>query len=411
MGELNVLSVAPYVPYEGILHAGGEYLLRHLHGLSRSARVTLLVPGSDEAVADARRAPDWLELVVAPIDEAARSRSRVLRDAAYRRLMAAPPMPTAESLRAVRAGGLVERAAAADVVELHWPEYARFARELRDAGVRTPVSVIEHDVDVRGAVRRLRTRVRGYRMVLGVLTSPLSRRWELEGLRSADLVCVFKAADEQLLRGLGVETPVRVLAPWVEAPPREGPDRQPATVLFTGAMWRPENDAGARWLVDEVWPRVQSAVPEATLVIAGAGPSHELRASAAARSVSVTGELPSLLPSYQSAGVFVAPLFSGGGLKFKVAQAMTCGLPVVGTSVALEGVADAAPAGTIWGVADTASSMADLLVRALQQPDAAAAVGAAGALWAEEHWSFRRSIDAVAADYRALAGRAPEPTG
>lgn len=406
MGDLHVLAVAPYVPYEGILHAGGEYLLRHLQALSQSARVTLLVPGSEDAVADAGRAPDWLDLVVHPIDVTGRGPVRVLGDAAYRRLMAAPPMPTAESLRAVRAGGLVDRARAADVVELHWPEYARFAPELRAAGVRTPICVVEHDVDVRGAVRRLRTRVKGYRMVLGVLTSPLSRRRELQGLRAADLICVFKAADEQLLRALGVTTPVHVLAPWLEAPTAAGPERQPGTVLFTGALWRPENDLGALWLVREVWPQVRAAVPSAELTIAGAGPSQALQAAAARTSgVALTGRVDSLLPCYQQASVFVAPLFSGGGLKFKVPQAMVCGLPVLGTTVALEGVAEQAPPGTLWGVADEPAAMAERLVAALRQPAQAAAVGAAGARWAAERWSFAGSLATVHAAYVELAQR------
>jgi glycosyltransferase involved in cell wall biosynthesis len=404
--DLHVVAVAPYVPYDGILHAGGEYLLRHLHALSRSARVTLLVPGSDDAVADAAKAPPWLELVVAPIDLAGRSTTRWLLDAAYRRLMAAPPMPTAESLRAVRAGGLVERARAADVVELHWPEYARFAAELRAAGVTTPVSVVEHDVDVRGAWRRLRTRVSGYRMLLGVATSPLSRARELAGLRAADLVCVFKSADEQLLRGLGIDTTVRVLAPWIEEAPHASSPRRPHSVLFTGAMWRPENDLGARWFVREVWPRVRAQVPDARLVVAGARPTAALQEAAdGVGGVELTGTVESLLPYYQQASVFVAPLFSGGGLKFKVAQAMLCGLPVVGTPLALEGVAEEAPEGTLWAVTQEPAQMAEQLIAALREPVRAAAVGAAAARWAAGRWSFARSIAAVVDDYRALAAR------
>ena len=406
---MHVLVVAPYVPYEGIPHAGGEYLLRHLAELTRAATVTLLVPGSDDAVADRHRAPDWLDLVVSPLRVEQRPLGRRLADAAYRRLMAAPPMPTAESLRAVRAGGLVQRAREADVVELHWPEYARFAAELRRAGVRTPICVVEHDVDVRGAVQRLGSRLSGYRKVVGILTSPIPRRHELSGLRAADLVLVFKQADIELLRSVGVRTPARVLAPWLEAPPEPAPVRQPRSVLFTGAMWRPENDQGARWLLAEVWPAVRRAVPDARLVIAGARPTDALRAQAAAvPGVEVTGAVPSLLPCYGEAEVFAAPLLSGGGLKFKVAQAMLCGLPVVGTGVALEGIE--APPGALWRRADEPESFAAGLVEALQQPAEAADVGAAAARWAADHWSFARSLDGVLAEYRRLVearGTAP----
>lgn len=400
---MRLLAVAPYVPYEGIPHAGGEYLLRHLRELSDRGPVTLLVPGSDDAVANQHLAPEWLELVVSPLRVEQRGTGRRLADAAYRRLRAAPPMPTAESLRAVRAGGLVERARTADLVELHWPEYARFAVELRRAGVTTPVSVVEHDVTVRGSARRYATLLAGYRRVLAIATAPLSSRAELAGLRAADQVLVFKDSDRQLLRRLGVHTPVRVLDPWLEVPEGPAPPRRPGEVLFTGALWRTENDVGARWLLEHVWPAVRSAVPAASLVIAGAGPSPEVRTLAAQHpGVDVTGTVTSLLPCYLGASVFAAPLFSGGGLKFKVAQAMLCGLPVVGTTIAAQGIAEHAPPDTLWGVTDDPREFARSLIQALQQPLAAAQAGATAADWAGEHWSFTRSLEGVVDDYRAL---------
>jgi glycosyltransferase involved in cell wall biosynthesis len=56
--------------------------------------------------------------------------------------------------------------------------------------------------------------------------------------------------------------------------------------------------------------------------------------------VEVTGYLPDLLDAYEGVGLVVAPLRRGAGLKFKVAQAVAMGFPVVGTSVALEGIDD-----------------------------------------------------------------------
>ena len=44
---VRILAVAPYVPYEGILHAGGSYLLHHLEEMTRLGnQVTLIVPGT-----------------------------------------------------------------------------------------------------------------------------------------------------------------------------------------------------------------------------------------------------------------------------------------------------------------------------------------------------------------------------
>ena len=221
-------------------------------------------------------------------------------------------------------------------------------------------------------------------------------------LDAADLVMVFKRPDVDLLRRLGVTTEAAVIAPRLDLPLPSEPT--PGRVLFTGAMWRPENDEAARWLVREVWPAVRVSAPDATLVIAGAAPSDALRAAATATAgVEVTGEVDDLGPLYASASVFVAPLLIAGGLKFKVAQAMLCGLPVVATSTAAAGIVDVAPPGTLWAVTDDAASMAAALVGAVAEPARAAATGAAAAAWAAEQWSSDRSMDHLVERYRALA--------
>ena len=115
------------------------------------------------------------------------------------------------------------------------------------------------------------------------------------------------------------------------------------------------------------------------------------------------GEVPDLLPYYRTASVFVAPLFVAGGLKFKVPQAMLCGLPVVTTTVGGEGVAEVAPRDALWAVTNDPDEMAETLVTALRQEAAAAAVGRAAASWCREFYSFPRSMARLNALYLRLA--------
>lgn len=400
---MDILAVAPYLPFEGVPHAGGEYLLRHLQALARTNRVTLIVPGSPEVLEQSRRAPAWLDVVLGPMDLDARSFSRTIRDATYRRLMASPPGPSAESLRAVLEAGLVERARRADVIELHWAEYARFATVLRRAGVHKPISVFEYDVDLFLMAQRVRRYRRGYRKVLGVATSPLSRRIEQRGLRDADLILVLKSADALLLERAGVQTPARVIDPWLDAPAGSPPQRVPRSVVFAGALWRDENAEGATWFLEHVWPAVRAAISDATLTLAGSDPTPRLREiAAAADGVRVTGEVPDLLPYYQEASVFVAPILVGGGLKFKIPQAMLCGTPIVATNCAAEGVAEIAPAGTFLAITDDAAAMAQHVIDALSDPVRSAAVGAAAQTWCREHYSFDRSMRRLLTEYATL---------
>lgn len=400
---MKVLVVTPALVYPGIPHAGGLYVLKHLEQLVAAGLDVTLLCVDDKATPEVRaRVPEWLHAVVvepaAPRDGAAR-----LRDGLRQRLRLASLAP--EGVEALRAGGLVDLALEADVVEIHWPELGVLVPFLRAAGVRTPICVVEHDVGAQAAGRRVAAHGSLADRLTYRLARPLRNRVERADLDAADLLLVFKQADVDLLRALGVRTAVQVIDPYLDPPTSPAPGvREPGHVLFTGALWRPDTTLALRWFLAEVWPRVHAHEPEALLTLAGAGPSDELRAAAdAAGGVVVTGEVPDLEPYYHRASSFVAPLRAGGGLKFKVPQAMLHGLPVVATTIAAEGIVDVAPPGTFWAVADEPGPMADALISLLRDPDRGIEVGEAARRWCLAHFSFERSMAAVVARYRDLA--------
>ena len=110
-------------------------------------------------------------------------------------------------------------------------------------------------------------------------------------------------------------------------------------VLFCGVMdYRPNHDA-ARWLLDDIWPRVQREHPHAVLTIAGSAPQASLRARAAGRAdVRITGHVADVRPYFWQSAVFVAPLRLARGVQNKVLDAAVAGLPSVVTSTVYEGL-------------------------------------------------------------------------
>src|SRR5207253_11053640 len=63
--------------------------------------------------------------------------------------------------------------------------------------------------------------------------------------------------------------------------PHRDADRDPARLLFLGSLdWRPNLDA-ARLLLDDIFPKVHSAIPHATLSLVGRRPPEWLKARAA----------------------------------------------------------------------------------------------------------------------------------
>ncbi|MEM9465645.1 MAG: glycosyltransferase family 4 protein [Actinomycetota bacterium] len=113
-----------------------------------------------------------------------------------------------------------------------------------------------------------------------------------------------------------------------------GRDANPGSgMVFPATFSYPPNEVGARFLLDELTPRL----PDVPLTLAGAGPPPSLVDDAAGRA-RVTGAIPDMRPELAAAAVMVVPLFEGGGTRLKVLEGFAAGLPVVATTKAVEGL-------------------------------------------------------------------------
>ncbi len=73
-------------------------------------------------------------------------------------------------------------------------------------------------------------------------------------------------------------------------------------------------------------------------MIAGKDPSPAVQALRQDGRVTVTGFVSDLRPYFWSATVVVAPLVYGTGIQNKVLEAMACGIPVVASPSACDGI-------------------------------------------------------------------------
>ncbi|BBF65116.1 glycosyltransferase family 4 protein [Acidithiobacillus ferridurans] len=112
----------------------------------------------------------------------------------------------------------------------------------------------------------------------------------------------------------------------------------PQTVLFVGSLFMPNNLEGLSWYVNFVHDHLLD-IPDYKLIIAGNSRGLTLKQEFNRERV-VFYDSPddlALNNIYDSASVFIAPMFHGAGVKMKVINAIVNGLPVVATNTSNEG--------------------------------------------------------------------------
>lgn len=106
-------------------------------------------------------------------------------------------------------------------------------------------------------------------------------------------------------------------------------------LLFVGSAFF-ANVNGVRWFIDNVYPHLKNV----EFKIVGKNmdchfsPSYNPSNNS---SIEVMGYVDDLTPVYENAHVVVSPIFDGGGMKTKTAEAMMYGCPIIGTDEAFEG--------------------------------------------------------------------------
>ena len=140
---------------------------------------------------------------------------------------------------------------------------------------------------------------------------------------TADGVYLCSAADERRLLDQipGVRTAVIPNAADIEyyQPRSTDPPLDGRTVVFFGLLSYVPNVDGVTHFVQDIWPRIAEAHPDARLKIVGGRPPPSLQALAGPR-VELTGFVPDLRPHLAAATAVVVPLRLGGGTRLKIVR-------------------------------------------------------------------------------------------
>jgi GT2 family glycosyltransferase len=158
---------------------------------------------------------------------------------------------------------------------------------------------------------------------------------ELGLCASADLTLAISDTEAEMVRQEAHERAQVMVLGNIHAALPHGPGAAGRdTILFVGGYGHPPNVDAATWLVNDILPLLPQPMPT---VLAGSRPPREVKVLAS-EFVDVAGWVDDLTPHYQSARVVVAPLRFGAGVKGKIGEALSHGVPVVTTTIGAEGM-------------------------------------------------------------------------
>ncbi|MCL5023586.1 MAG: glycosyltransferase [Nitrospirae bacterium] len=181
----------------------------------------------------------------------------------------------------------------------------------------------------------------------------LKRQFELEGgspdelekrkgrefylFANSDVVTTVNADEAEMIKqAVPDKEVVAIHHPIDRITNMKTPFEERRDLLFVGSSHAPNADAMI-FYANEIMPLLQKQLPGIKIYVIGGNPDKKLR-ELKSEDVVLTGFVKDLLPYFEKCRIYCAPLRYGAGVKGKIIEAMSYGLPVVTTPVGAEGL-------------------------------------------------------------------------
>lgn len=250
-------------------------------------------------------------------------------------------------------------------------------------------------------------------------------RWEAERMkkyegglvRSFDYILAVSDIDSCALQeayaavgGKPGERQITVIPIAVDTQQIQPVRRRPGSMnlLTLGTLHYPPNADGIRWFIHEVFPLIKTRIPQVTLTIIGKHPPKDFLELSAKdpQTFIVPGYVPDLTEWLEKSAAMVIPVRVGGGMRVRILEAFARAMPVVTTTVGLEGIN--ARLGQDVLVADEPEDFADCAARLLEQPDFSDLLAENGRRLAIMVYDWKVVLRSVADVYADIGRRAGE---
>ena len=222
-----------------------------------------------------------------------------------------------------------------DVIFLHWTHINLLSDKIVELFPESKIIEMEVDVAYQGYHRHIELADTFFSKKLWEGRYRKIKKIELQNLMNSDGVIVNNKKDERLLINEGIDKPIFVWSPFFQSMlnVQRNYSLDNRDIIFYGAMDREENWKSALWFIDNVLP----ALKNVRFIIIGNRPPEILK-SRESDVIKVLGFVQDITPYFSQSLCLVAPLVLGAGIKVKILEGLSSGIPVLTNQIGIEGI-------------------------------------------------------------------------
>ncbi|GAB0117263.1 glycosyltransferase [Acidisoma sp. 7E03] len=159
---------------------------------------------------------------------------------------------------------------------------------------------------------------------------------ELAAVAAADCTITHSTVEAEVLAQEMPDAPVAVWPLMYEVFGTTVPFSARRDICFLGGYRHTPNVDAVMYFINEIFPLLRRADPSIRFIIAGANAPQSIR-ELTGEGIEFLGLVEDLRDLFDRCRVFVCPLRYGAGAKGKVMSALSYGLPIVSTTIGVEG--------------------------------------------------------------------------